>query len=88
MGVTTAEGWVRGIAIAVIDGGAAGDHTVPGPLNAADDLISVRHLTVDFVTNADITAEFTITGPELVNNAAGTDTTGDFIVLTWAEGDI
>lgn len=88
MGLITAEGWTRGIAIAVIDGGAAGDHTVPGPLNLSDDLISVRHVSADFVTNVDITAQFTITGPNVVNNAAGTVTTGNFIVLTWAEGDI
>lgn len=88
MSLITAPGFTRGVGVAVIAGGSAGDHTVPGPIDAGDDLLSVRHVSADLVTNADITAEFTIDGANLINNALGTDTTGNFIVITWAEANV
>ncbi len=88
MSVITAPGFTRHIGVAIIPGGAAGDHTLSGPINTDDDLLSVRHVSDDLVTNADLTAEFTIDGSGLINNALGTVTTGDFLVVTWAEGNV
>lgn len=86
MSVITAPGWTRAVGYALIPGGAAGDHTLSGPIDPGDDLIAVKHVSVNLVTNADITAEFTIDGTGLINNAAGTDTTGNFLVVVWARG--
>lgn len=88
MGVTL-SGFPRTIATAIVPGGAAGNHQVPGDLQAGDDLISVRHVSGDLVTNADLTAEFTIPAGSnaTINNAAGTVTTGDFLVVTWAKAE-
>ena len=89
MSVITAPGFTRHVGIAVIPGGAAGDHVLPGgsPLGLGDTLVSVRHVSQDLVTNADITAEFTITGSNLINNSLGTVTTGNFLVVTWIEAN-
>lgn len=84
---TTLEGLVRTIAVTVVRGGAAGDHVLPGghlPASGAL-LLSVRQVAAAFSVNGtDRTAEFTITGLNLINNDAGTDTTGDFLVVTYA----
>ena len=87
-GVITAPGWTRSIGTAVVPGSTAGDFVVPGPINLDDDLISVTHASADLVTLADLTAEFTIDGANLINNAAGTDTTGEFLVVVWVEGNV
>jgi len=80
------SGFTRVVAVSVIPGGAAGDHTVEGDLDASGDtLLSVRHVSGDLVTNADLTAEFSITGHNLINNVAGTNTTGDFLVVTFVK---
>lgn len=85
--MTTISGFPRAIQSAVIPGGPAGDHSVPGALNAGDDLISVRHISSDLVTNADLTAEFSIVAgtSNTINNDAGTTTADDFLIVTWAE---
>jgi hypothetical protein len=84
----TAPGWTRAIGSAIIPGGAAGDHSPPGPLNLDDDLLAVKHVSADLVTLADLTAEFTIAGANLINNDLGTDTTGEFLLVVWAEGNV
>lgn len=84
-GMITAPGWTRAIGTAIIPGGAAGDHSVPGPIGAGDDLLAVKHVSANLVTLADITAEFTISGAGVINNAAGTVTTGNFLLVVWAE---
>jgi len=81
------SGLGRNIATAVIPGGAAGDHSVPGNIRDGDDLISVRHVSADLTTtNADLTSEFSIKSSAfgVINNAAGTATTGDFLIVTWS----
>ncbi len=88
MSLITAPGFTRSIGTAMITGGTAGDHVVPGPLNLDDNLLAVRHVSADLVTNADILSEFTLDGANLINNAAGTDTTGDFLLVVWAEGNV
>lgn len=63
---------------AVIAGGAAGNHTVTG-ISTTDILLAVLDLT----TAADLTSEFTVTAADTINNAAGTDTTGDNLLVLW-----
>jgi len=76
----------RTISVAVIPGGAAGAHVIDGDLDASGDtLLSVRHISSDLTTNADLTAEFSITGLNTIDNSAGTDTSGDFLVVTYAK---
>ena len=68
----------------IIAGGAAGNHTVTG-IKTRDTLVSV--LEVDFTdaseTGADLTSEFTISAADTINNAAGTDTSGGFLIVTY-----
>lgn len=86
---TTISGFPRAIGFAAIPGGAAGAHAVPGGIGAGDALISVRHVSADLVTNADRTAEFSIPAGTAgtIDNALGTNTTGGFLLVTWAEGE-
>ena len=62
--------------VALIAGGAAGNFTVTG-ITTADALISVLHLpdagAVDAI--ADLTAEFSITAANTINNTGGTAST-------------
>lgn len=81
--VTKAKLGTGFIAVKLINGGAAGNHTVTG-IATADALISVLHLpdagAVDAI--ADLTAEFTISAANTINNAAGTATTdGKLLVI-------
>lgn len=68
----------------IIAGGAAGNHTVTG-IKPRDTLVSVLHqdYTDASETGDDITGEFTISAADTINNAAGTDTTGGFLVVTY-----
>lgn len=88
MSIITAPGWTRAIGVAIIPGGAAGGHVLSGPINAGDDILAVKHLSADLVTLADITAEFTIAGSNALDNALGTVTTGDFILVVWAQANV
>jgi hypothetical protein len=67
-------------------GAAAGDHTITG-IATADTLVSVIYLnfagTVAVVGN--LTAEFTITAADTINNAGGTDTTGGVLIVTYRD---
>ena len=85
MAMITAPGWERAIGTMIVPGAVAGDVTLPGgSLVAADDLLNVTHLTADLVTLADLTSEFTTEGAKLINNDAGTDSSGDFLLVVWA----
>lgn len=86
-GMITAPGWTRAIGTAIVPGAAAGDVTVPGPINAADTLVSVHHVSADLVTNTDLTAEFTIDGANLINNALGTSSAGAFLLVVWVQAN-
>jgi len=80
----TAPGFPRPIATAIIPGGAAGDHKLPGwAPKSSDSLISVTHISADLVTRQDLTAEFSIIDAGTIDNTAGTDTAGNFLVATW-----
>lgn len=73
--------------IVAIAGGAAGNHTVTG-IAVGDSLSSVIFFddlggTAPAVT--DLTAEFTVSAPDTIENAGHTDTTGGFLVIGWVE---
>jgi len=73
-----------GIEQTIIGGGAAGDHTVTG-IATTDKLLSVIHLDMTDAseTGADLTAEFSISAANTINNAGGTNTTGGFLLVTY-----
>ena len=69
---------------AVIAGGAAGDHTLSA-IVVGDALVSVIRCIgagVAVTDITDITGEFTV-GAGKINNAAGTDTTGDKLLVLY-----
>jgi len=72
-------GLAVGLRITPIAGDTAGDHTVTG-IRVGDKLCSVLHFTpaAGFV---DLSAEFTITDADTVNNTGGTDTSSDELVV-------
>lgn len=67
-----------GMKTKLINGGSAGNHTVTG-IASGDEIIFVAHISTaaSVATIADLTSEFSITGANTINNAAGTDTTSD-----------
>ena len=64
-----------------IAGGSAGDHTV-ADIKIGDQLVSVMHHTAAGLP-ADLTGEFTISADGVINNDSGTDTSSDFLIVTW-----
>jgi hypothetical protein len=69
---------------ALIAGGAAGDHTV-GAINTGDELVQVLQFVgagVALTDIVDLTSEFTASTAK-INNAAGTATTGDKLLVLW-----
>lgn len=71
------------IKAALIDGGAAGNHTVAG-IDVGDELILVLHYTTGAAL-ADLTAEFAVTAANTINNTGGTETTSDQLVVLWVD---
>lgn len=68
----------------VVAGGAAGDHTLAA-IAVGDTLVSVIRFVgagVAVTDISDITSEFTVLAGK-INNAAGTNTTGDKLLVTW-----
>lgn len=63
-----------------IAGGAAGDHTVTG-IKPRDTLVSV--LQIEDTDVSDLTSEFSISADDTINNADGTATTGDALIVTY-----
>jgi len=83
MGVTLLPGISTPVAVAVIGGGATATALGPcGGLVAADDLVCVRHISDDLVTNDDVTSEASISAEGAVELST-TTTTGDFLVVVW-----
>lgn len=72
-----------------IAGGAPGDHTLFEISFNQDRILQVIALSVatDVVTPTELTAEFSITADDTINNAGGTDTTGDALIVTWNDHD-
>lgn len=75
--------------VTLVAGGSAGDHTVTG-IATTDTIIWVGHLSTAaaIATLADLTGEFTITAADTINNAAGTDTTSDQLMVIWDDADL
>jgi hypothetical protein len=71
--------------VTLVNGGAAGNHTVTG-ITAADEIVFVAHISTaaSVATIADLTSEFTA-GAGVINNAAGTDTTNDQLMVFWVD---
>ncbi len=79
-----AGGSAAGIVQTIIAGGAAGAHTVTG-IKTTDTLLAV--IEMDFTdaseTGADLLSEFTISATDTIDNTAGTDTSGGFLLVTY-----
>lgn len=86
----TITGLPAAIGSALIPGGAAGAHKVPGHLQPGDTLLSVDHITAGTPpTRADRTAEFSISATEagVVENDGGTDTSDDWLHVLWVKAE-
>ena len=91
--VSSSQVWVQvgGLAVpsaikcAAVAGAAAGDVTVTGIL-ATDHLIGVLHLDMGGNAESTLTSEFTITAADTINNAAGTSTASDSLLVFWSTG--
>lgn len=83
-GSAGAGGTTGEIEVGLVAGGAAGDHTLTG-ISIGDRIVWVGHLSTAaaIATLADITAEFSVTAADTINNAAGTDTTNDQLMVIY-----
>lgn len=81
-GAKLATGVVK---VTLIAGAAAGAHVCTG-MAVGDEIVSVIHITTAaaIATMADLTSEFTA-GVDDANNAAGTDTTNDQLMVIWID---
>ena len=72
--------------VTIIDGGAAGDHTVTG-IAVGDTLVMVLHISAktDVATITDRTSEFTISAAGKINNTSGTSTTSDQLLIFYED---
>lgn len=66
----------------VVAGGAAGDITVTG-ITTNDRIVSVLHLDIGGNAESDLTSEFSITAADTINNAGGTATSSDTLIVTY-----
>lgn len=88
--MATAPGLNRAVRIDILNGAADGVTLPTADLPEFDvgvDVISVRHISADLVTNDDVTADSTIVGPgqlQVSNATTPIDSTGNFIVIMWA----
>jgi hypothetical protein len=72
---------------AVVAGGAAGNITVTG-IATLDELVSVIHCTAGGAVDgdfADLTSQFTISAANTINNTAGTNTTGNKLIVIYRD---
>lgn len=74
-------------AVTLLDGAAAGDHTLAA-ITTADTLVFVGHISTkaSIATLADLTSEFSVAAGK-ITNAAGTDTTDDQLLVIWHDAD-
>jgi len=72
--------------VKLIAGGTAGDHTLAG-IDPRDELSFVGHFSTAaaIATLDDLTAEFSITAADTINNAAGTNTTSDLLMIMYLD---
>lgn len=84
----TQSGFSRTIGNAIIPGGAAGVHEVPGDISDGDTILSVTQVTdTNPPVPTDRTAEFSIpAGSNGQISNTTTNTSGDFLIVSWAKG--
>ena len=86
--VTKAELSGGFLACKTVTGAAAGDVTVTG-IATGDELVAVLRFNKDATaSNIDmttLTGEFTITGTDTINNAGGTSSAGDTLIVLWLD---
>jgi len=70
----------------LIAGGAAGAHTVTR-IATGDSLVAVLHIDATDASEAynDLTAEFSISAADTINNAGGTNTTGGGLIVVYED---
>lgn len=76
-----------GFHVTAIAGGVAGNLTVTG-IAIGDRLVSVTRFIgagVAVINVTDLLTEFTITAANTINNTAGTNTTGDKLLVFWLD---
>jgi hypothetical protein len=64
-----------------IAGAAAGNHTVPG-IRTRDVLLAVVHFASNHFTSC-LTAQYTISASDTINNTAGTTSAGGRLMVVW-----
>jgi hypothetical protein len=80
----TISGLPRLVGVTVIPGSTVGTYDVPGSFGDGCTLLSVRHVSADLVTNADITGNASIpAGTQGRIAVATTNSTGNFLVITY-----
>lgn len=91
--VSSSQVWVQvgGLTVpsafkaAAVAGAAAGDVTVTGIL-PTDHLVAVLHLDMGGNAESTLTSEFSITAADTINNAGGTSTANDTLLVLWTTG--
>ena len=81
-GAITGSKIVNPIKIALIDGGAAGTHTVSG-LKITDELIAVLEQNGTSGLLSDLTTEFSIKKADTIDNTGGTATSSDKLLVLY-----
>ncbi len=82
------SGAASGLKVALVAGGAAGNHTVSG-IATEDRLVAVLHAStaVSIATVADLTSEFSIASANTINNTT-TDTSSDQLWVVWEDRSV
>lgn len=76
-------GWLK---VTLVAGGSAGNHTVTG-IEVGDEIVFVGHFSTAaaIATLGDLTAEFSVTAADTINNTSGTDTSSDQLQVIWID---
>tara|TARA_R110001592_G_scaffold9945_5_gene52069 strand:- start:713 stop:1243 length:531 start_codon:yes stop_codon:yes gene_type:complete len=81
-GSITGSKMINPIKVSLIDGGAAGNHTVAG-IKITDELISVLEQNGTSGLLADLTTEFSIKKADTIDNTGGTATSSDKLLVLY-----
>lgn len=79
--ITTIEG---GVTVTHVAGGSAGDFTLTG-ITTEDELLSVEAEDTTSGVTTNLTAQFTITAANTINNTGGTASTGKVLIVRWRD---
>ena len=85
-GIPSEAGLIHDVGLrqTIISGLADGDHTVTG-IATTDTLVSVLHIDMGGNAETDLTAEFSISGADTINNGGGTSTAADTLIVTYMD---